>query len=100
MRIVAFLPPLILVALLNILLSLVDYKVDLTEDKKHSISTESRQTLDDLDEFIFIKVYLDGDFPVEFKHLQAELLNLLTAFKLINGNNFDFEFINPNKEKK
>ncbi len=99
MRIAAFLPPLILVALLNILLSLVDYKVDLTEDKKHSISTESRHTLDDLDEFIFIKVYLDGDFPVEFKHLQAELLNLLTAFKLINGNNFDFEFINPNKEK-
>ena len=42
-------------------------------------------------DIIFIQVYLDGDFPSEFKHLQSEVLNLLTSFKSIVGDNFDFE---------
>jgi ABC-2 type transport system permease protein len=79
------------------LFSVTDFSFDLTEDKKHSISAETKQILSELDDIIFIKVYLDGDFPSEFKHLQSEVLNLLTSFKSIVGANFDFEFINPNK---
>ena len=99
------LPSVLLVLLVNIIFSLTDYRIDLTNDKKHSISKESKHILKNLDDIIFIKIYLDGNFPTEFKHLQAELLNLLTSFRSISNNNFDFEFINPNlssnpKEKK
>jgi gliding-associated putative ABC transporter substrate-binding component GldG len=95
-RKLSFLSPLLLVILLNFLFSLIDYRIDLTEDRKHSISKKTKQILSDLDDVIFIKVYLDGDFPSEFKLLQSELLNLLSSFKLINSDNFDFEVINPN----
>lgn len=91
-----FLLPLTLVVLINILLSIIDFKTDLTEDKRHSISEETKQILNNLEDIVFVKVYLDGDFPVEFKHLQSELLNLLTSFKSIASDNFDFEIINPN----
>ncbi len=96
MKRLSFLPPLLLVILVNILLSWVDFRIDLTEDKKHSISEETKQILTNLEDVVFIKVYLDGDFPTEFKHLQSELFNLLTSFKSIAGDNFDYEVIDPN----
>ena len=96
MKRLSFLPPLLLVVLVNILLSWVDFRIDLTEDKKHSISEETKQILTNLEDVVFIKVYLDGDFPTEFKHLQSELFNLLTSFKSIAGDNFDYEVIDPN----
>ena len=96
MKRLSFLPPLLLVILVNILLSWVDFRIDLTQDKKHFISKETKQILTDLEDVVFIKVYLDGDFPPEFKHLQSELLNLLTSFKSIAGDNFDYEVIDPN----
>ena len=99
MRKLLFLPPLLLVILGNILFSLIDFRIDLTEDKKHSISEDSKQIINNLDDVVFIKVYLADDLPVEFKHLQSELLNLLTSFKSIAGNNFDFELINLNNTK-
>ena len=99
MKSFSFLPPLLLVILVNILLSWVDFRIDLTEDKKHSISQETKQILTDLEDVVFIKIYLSGDFPTEFKHLQSELLNLLTSFKSIAGDNFDYEVIDPNNTK-
>ena len=99
MKSFSFLPPLLLVILVNILLSWVDFRIDLTEDKKHSISEETKQILTDLEDVVFIKIYLAGDFPTEFKHLQSELLNLLTSFKSIAGDNFDYEVIDPNNTK-
>ena len=96
MKSFSFLPPLLLVILVNILLSWVDFRIDLTQDKKHSISKETKQILTDLEDVVFIKIYLAGDFPTEFKHLQSELLNLLTSFKSIAGDNFDYEVIDPN----
>ena len=96
MKRLSFLPPLLLVILVNILLSWIDFRIDLTEDKKHSISEETKQILTDLEDVVFIKIYLAGDFPTEFKHLQSELLNLLTSFKSIAGDNFDYEVIDPN----
>ena len=91
-----FLSLLALVILINFLFSFADYSFDLTSDKKYSISNETEQILSRLDDIIFVKVYLDGDFPSEFKHLQTEVENLLSSFKSIAGNNFDFEFIDPN----
>ena len=99
MKRLSFLPPLLLVILVNILLSWVDFRIDLTQDKKHSISKETKQILTDLEDVVFIKIYLSGDFPTEFKHLQSELLNLLTSFKSIAGDNFDYEVIDPNNTK-
>jgi len=85
-----------IIILINVLFSFIDFQVDLTTDGKHSISKETELILTNLDNNVFIKVYLDGEFPAEFKHLQSEVLNLLSSFKSIASSNIDFEFINPN----
>lgn len=87
----------LLIILTNILVSFTDFSLDLTADGKHSISEESIKTLEKVDDIVFIKVYLEGVFPAEFKHLHSEVLNLLSSFKTIADDNLEFEFINPNE---
>jgi len=94
----SFLMLLLFVLAINVFFSWNNFRIDLTQDKKHSISAETKQVLQNLDDIVFMKIYLDGDFPLEYKHLQSELLNLLISFKEIAEENFDFEFINPHNE--
>ena len=87
----------LLIILTNILVSFTDFSLDLTADGKHSISEETIKTLEKVNDIVFIKVYLEGVFPAEFKHLHSEVLNLLSSFKTIADDNLEFEFINPNE---
>lgn len=87
----------LLIILTNVLVSFTDFSLDLTADGKHSISEETIKTLEKVDDIVFIKVYLEGVFPAEFKHLHSEVLNLLSSFKTIADDNLEFEFINPNE---
>ena len=86
----------VLVLSINILSGYINLNLDLTSDKKYSISKESISIINSLDDKLFIKVYLDGDFPAEFKKLQKSAEDLLKGFNSIGNNNIDFEFINPN----
>ena len=89
--------PLLLIILVNILFSVKDLSFDLTLDKKHSLSLETKEILENLGDNVFIKVYLDGNLPIKFKYLKQEVVNLLLSFKSIAGKNLDFEFIDPNE---
>ena len=87
------------VILINfILIYIYDFKFDLTKDKRHTISSETTSILRNLDDKIFIKIYLEGDLSKDLQHLQSEVISLLTSFKVIAGDKFDYEFINPDKE--
>ena len=85
----------VLILLLNIISSFVNWNIDLTDDQKHSLSKESTEIINSLDDKLFIKIYLEGNFPTEFKKLQKSTENLLKLFRNIN-HNIDYEFINPN----
>ena len=86
----------VLVLFINILSSFINWNVDLTADKKYSFANASTTIINSLDDKLFIKVYLEGDFPAEFKKLQKSTEDLLKRFKAIGNKNIDFEFINPN----
>jgi len=84
------------VLFLNILSGFINLNIDLTSDKKHSFAKESIAIINNLEDKLFIRVYLEGDFPAEFKKLQKSIKDLIKRFKLIGKKNIDFEFINPN----
>ena len=86
----------VLVLFINILSSFINLNVDLTADKKYSFAKESTAIINSLEDKLFIKVYLAGDFPAEFKKLQKSTEDLLKRFKTIGNNNIGYEFINPN----
>ena len=80
--------------LINYLSNSVYKRFDLTQDNRYTISEISTTLLEKIDNSIFIKVYLEGDFPAEFKRLQTETRQFLEELKAINSN-IQFRFINP-----
>lgn len=73
-------------------------RFDLTSDKRYTLTESTRQVLKKIDELMQIDVYLEGDFPADFKQLQFETLSLLDEFKRLNSN-INFQLIDPIKEK-
>jgi ABC-2 type transport system permease protein len=83
---------------LNILGFWVYFRVDLTSDKRYSISEPSKNLLRGLSDQVVIKVYLDGeDLPGGFERLKRAIKETLVEFKYYGSQNIDYQFINPYK---
>lgn len=67
---------------------------DLTEDKRYTLTKPTEDLIESIDEVIYIKVLLDGDFPAGFKRLQSSTKEILDQLKSINPK-IQFEFENP-----
>ncbi|PCH52733.1 MAG: gliding motility-associated ABC transporter substrate-binding protein GldG [Flavobacteriaceae bacterium] len=82
--------------LLNFISSTIYKRFDLTEDKRYTLSKETKSIVENIENIITIKVYLQGDFPAEFKRLQIETKQYLEELKAVNKN-IRYKFINPSK---
>lgn len=69
-------------------------RIDLTHDKRYTLSEASLGILKNTGETLYVTVYLDGQFPGEFKKLQTETRQLLDEFKAYNSD-VQYQFINP-----
>ncbi len=58
--------------------------VDLSEDKRFTLSESTLDMVRGVDNVIFIKVLLDGEFPAGFKRLRAEVIERLNQFRAEN----------------
>jgi ABC-2 type transport system permease protein len=83
------------IALLNILSSRYFFRIDLTEEKRYTISDATKQMLRELDDVVYIEVYLEGDFPAGFKRLQKSIRETLDEFRIYGGSNIQFVFTDP-----
>jgi gliding-associated putative ABC transporter substrate-binding component GldG len=83
-----------IIIVINILGSQFFHRFDLTKDKRYTLSQTSLNIIKDIKEPLYVDVYLEGDFPGEFKKLQTETQQLLEEFKACNSN-IIFQFINP-----
>ena len=79
---------------INILASAFYGKVDLTEDKRFTLTPATQDLLGELDEVVFVKVLLDGEFPAGFKRLQTSIREILDDFRSETGY-IEYEFENP-----
>lgn len=84
----------ILLLAINFISNKVYKRFDLTKDKRYTISETTHSILENIDEIAFIKVYLEGQFPSEFKRLQTETKQHLEELKAINSN-IKFRFVDP-----
>jgi gliding-associated putative ABC transporter substrate-binding component GldG len=79
---------------LNLAGHFVFKRFDLTADKRYTLSETSLQIVSEVAEPLYIDVFLEGQFPGEFKKLQTETQQLLEEFKAQNPN-IIFQFVNP-----
>lgn len=87
------------IVLLNVLASFVFFRLDLTEEKRYSISDATKKLLGNLDKEILIKVYLGGtELPGGFERLKRAVNETLDEFQVYGGTRIDFRTIDPNAE--
>ena len=95
-QIVAFLVTVAIVVLVNVIGSYVFTRFDLTSEKRYTLSPTTMEILNDLNDYVYFKVYLEGDFPAGFKKLRRETKEMLDEFRAYSKF-IDYEFINPSE---
>ena len=86
-----------LIILVNFIGSNFFNRLDLTEEKRYTLNESSRERLENLDEVVFVRVYLEGDLPTEFRELRNATKEMLDDFRAYAGENIQYEFINPSE---
>lgn len=86
---------LLIIFLLNYIGTFVFERFDLTSEKRHSLSEATKSMLEELDDVIFVKVYLEGEFQPDVKRLRDATKEKLDEMKAYGGSNIQYEFINP-----
>ncbi|MES2748176.1 MAG: gliding motility-associated ABC transporter substrate-binding protein GldG, partial [Bacteroidota bacterium] len=69
-------------------------RFDLTSDKRYTLSETSLSIIKEVKDPLYVDVFLQGNFPGEFKKLQTETQSLLDEFKAYNSN-IIVQFVNP-----
>ncbi len=87
----------IIIVLLNYVGSFVFERFDLTAEKRYTLSETSKNLAGSLDDILFVKVYLEGEFPAGFKRLRDETKEMLDEFRAYSNGNIQYEFINPSE---
>jgi len=85
-----------IIVFINIISNYVFTRFDLTSEKRYTLSPATKDILKKLDDVVYVKVYLEGDFPGPFKNLRNSAKEMLDEFRAYAGDNLQYEFINPN----
>ena len=74
-------------------------RFDLTADKRYTLSETTNSIIRKINEPLFITVYLEGEFPSEFKRLQIETKQYLEELAAENSN-IKIHFENPDDQRE
>ncbi len=85
------------IILLATVSSFVRLRLDLTEDKRFTLSDPSRRVLSGIKNDVFVQVCLDGEMPIPLKKLKRSVREMLDEFRIASGKKIDYEFINPSE---
>ena len=88
----------VLFAALITLSSLIHYRIDLTAEKRFTLSASTKKLLQNIDTTISIKVFLTGDLPADYKKLNLATQDLLREFADLSNNNIKVSFETPGKD--
>ena len=83
------------IIVIAIFCSLFRIRIDLTEDRRYTLSPPTLNVLDGIENDIYVQVYLDGEMPIPLERLKRTVKEMLDEFRIASGRRIDYEFINP-----
>ncbi len=75
--------------------SFIHYRIDLTQEKRFTLSASTKKLLENVDTTVNIKVFLTGDLPADYKKLSIATQDLLREFNDLSHNNIKLSFETP-----
>ncbi|MEO0473466.1 MAG: Gldg family protein, partial [Bacteroidota bacterium] len=89
-----------IILVVNLIASGYFFRIDLTKEKRFSLSDATEAALDSLDLPLFVSVYMEGDFPAEIRVFQEAVRTTLTEMGYYADGNLQFEFVNPTGQRE
>lgn len=90
---------LVLIVLLYVLGQYFFKRIDLTTDKRYTLSNQTKELLDDLDQTIYVKMYLDGDnLEPGLLQLRDATKELLDEMRVYSNGHIEYSLVDPYKE--
>ena len=87
----------IIIILVTYISSRAFFRMDLTSEHRYTLSKETKTILNNIEDVVYIKIYLDGDLPAGFKKLRNSLKDYLDEFRIYGKKNIQYQFINPSE---
>lgn len=88
---------LVIIILVNVIASFLFTRMDLTSEKRFTLSPATKDLVKKLDDVVYVKVYLEGEFPAGFKRLRNATKEMLDELRAYSNDNIEYEFINPSE---
>jgi gliding motility-associatede transport system auxiliary component len=89
----------IMIFLVNFIGGQFFFRLDLTEEKRYSLSNSTKEILRNLKDDIYIEIFLDGDLPSDFKRLRQSIKETLEEFRVYSDQKLNYEFRNPRESE-
>jgi ABC-2 type transport system permease protein len=86
---------LVIVVLLNLIGSFYFFRLDLTEEKRYSIKPSTHELLKNLEEPVYVEVFLEGDLNAGFRRFQKSIRETLEEFRVYSDGKVQYTFTNP-----
>lgn len=71
------------------------FRLDLTSEKRYSLSDNTERLLESLDDELKVTIYLDGDLNSGFLRLRKATKELMDEFDAYAGKSVQYQFVNP-----
>ncbi len=79
----------------NVLSAFVFFRLDLTQERRYTLSAATVSLLANLPDDIHVDVYLTGDLPPGFKRLENAVRETLDEFSATAGKSVTYRFVDP-----
>jgi len=94
-----FLAGIAILIVINLAGSLGFFRLDLTQEKRYTLSDNTIELLRKVDDIVYFRIFLDGELPAAYTKLRKSIRETLDEFRAYNKSNIQYEFIDPAEGK-
>lgn len=80
-------------AALNIISEYSFIRLDLTKEKRFTVSQPTKDLIKDLDDVVYFEIYLDGNLPADYRRLQVAITDMLDEYNAYSGEKIVYGFM-------
>jgi len=88
----------IVLVLVNLVSSTLFFRIDLTSNKKYSLSDASKTAVSSIEEPLTIKAFFSENLSGQYSNLRREMIDLMEEYSLAGNKNFNYQIYDINND--
>lgn len=86
---------LLTILVINVLFSLINFRIDLTEEKRYSLHPATIEVLENLEDPLEVEILLSGNLPGGMRRLQRSIEQTVRTFNAYSSQKISFYYLDP-----